>query len=139
MPPLEEMDQNQQALLWPILTGRAGRDRFGNPVTGPPEELCVRWVEGQSDALRPDGTPIRIDGKITSSEDITIGSTMWLRPLDSDPQLTTLEVWYETGSAGEDTGLVVVEALMGRAPDLKGRFYRREYGVVKFRSESAEE
>lgn len=133
MPAFEQMDTHQRAVLWPALTGRDKFDEYGDAKTGSPQEIHVRWIEKEMDGLRPDGTPVRLDAQIHAIEDIAVGSVLWLAPNEDD---LALNQWYETGSAGEDSGLMVVEALLGRARDLKGRFTRREYGLVKYRDEA---
>lgn len=133
MPALEEMDLWQFAVLWAIQSGRSAYNEYGELQTDAPVDVHVRWVEGQTDAMRPDGTPVRLDGKITTDETIAIGSLMWLAPDEDSP---ALDQYYESGSAGEDVELMVVEALMGRARSICGKFTRREYGLAKYRSTS---
>lgn len=124
------MDRRQLAVLWPALTGRDKFDEYGDVKSGVPQEIVVRWIEKEMDAIRPDGTPIRLDAQVHAVEDIAIGSVMWLAPNEAS---TALEQWYGTGSAGQDSGLMMVVSLSGRACDLKGRNTRREYGLVKYR------
>lgn len=129
MPSLEEMDLRQCAIVWRKLSGRAGYTDSGEAVVASPEEIAVRWVEGQSDALKPDGTTVRLDGRITTDQDIPVGSQLWLAP---NEDLPALDQWYESGSSGEEVEVMTVEALTGRARSLCGKHTRREYGLVKY-------
>lgn len=131
MPALEEMDLHQFAVLWRILTGRDAYNDDGEVQTGEPEEICVRWEEGELDALKPDGTPVRLSGKVTTYETLNIGDQLWLAP---NEDTGALDQYYAEGSAGEDVGIMMVERLIGRARSLCGKFTRREYALSKYAS-----
>lgn len=125
MPPLETIGRHQKAVVWPI----TGTDRYGEPKKGEPVNLDVTWEQGTQDVLKPNGQVVTLDGIVVVDRDIPIGSIMWLAPLKTSP---ALEQWYGVGSAGVDSGLLVVETV-AVVEDLKGRHARRELGLAKFK------
>lgn len=52
-------------------------------------ELSVRWEERQSEALDGEGQAIRLDATVVVSQDIAIGSLMWLGALKTLPTTVT--------------------------------------------------
>lgn len=125
MPALEGMGRHQKAVLWE----KTGVDRYGETVRATPVELDVRWEEGSTDMLLPDGTKVKLEGVVVTNRAVPEGSLMWLAP---NAALSPLEQWYGTGSAGDDSGVMMVHS-KDTAPDLKGRNVRYELNMVKYR------
>lgn len=109
----------QKAVLW----SKSGTDRYGDPLRGSPSEISVRWVVTHRQASDPQGNPITIDAQVSTSQDIVVGSVMWLGELAD---------WYGSGSGGVDDEVMEV-VTRNRVPDLKGRVTRYEYGLAKYR------
>lgn len=123
MPPLEEVDCWDTAVLWPA-TG--GYDKQGQPVLGDPVQLDypngVRWLNKLAYKLDPAGNVIAVDATAVVNQDIPIHSRMWLGALAD---------WYGTGSADtHDQNLMTVKTF-DKTDDTKGRFSRRTVGLMR--------
>lgn len=125
MPALELLGRHQRAAVWQ----RTGNDRHGEVIVSAPTDMKVRWEEGERDVQQGDGTVIRIQGTITPHIELPMGSILWLAP---DPRTDAVEQWYGLGSAGDDSGLMIV-VTKDWGQDLKGRHNRYEYGLAKYR------
>ena len=126
MPPLESMGRHQKAVLWE----KTGTDSYAEVTRGEPIELDVRWEEGSTDLLNPDGTKVKLAGVVTTNRDVPEGSLMWLAPSAASSPLTQ---WYGTGSAGDVAELMMVHS-KEIATDLKGRNIRYELNMTKYRA-----
>jgi hypothetical protein len=118
MPSPETFQRKQKMVLWPFL----GNDQYGQPVTDEPREILVRWEQTSTQARDAQGKVINIDGKIVVAESIAIGGEAWLGSLES---------WYGRGSAGQETGLMTITAILEDAKDIKGRKHRRVLGLSR--------
>lgn len=123
MPPLEEVDCWDVAVLWPA-TG--GYDNQGQPLFGDPIELAypngVRWINAQRQQLAADGNLILVDATAIVLQDIPIHSKMWLGELAD---------WYGTGSANTtDTNLMTVKTF-NKTYDQRGQDIRRTVGLLR--------
>lgn len=127
MPPIEEDDCPDTAVLWP-----AGLpyDTQGQPTIGAPVELAypngVRWCPSTSQVLDPKGNLISLDATVVVLQDIPIGSHMWLGCLDD---------WAGSGGGVQDDQLMVVKTFT-RTPMFEGDkgwdLYRRTVGLMRF-------
>lgn len=97
MPPLEEMDRHDTAVLWPA----TGLDRYGKPTIGSPVELTpedgtgVRWVAKKKQIMSPQGQPVGVDVTVILDREVPIGSKMWkgaLEDWDDEAQTDVMEV-----------------------------------------------
>lgn len=117
-------------LLWEI----TGVNSFGDPVVGEPEELRVRWENGQKDIRKPDGTFVTVDATVMVTQDIKIGSTVWLAPNDDYSALTQ---FLGSGSGDPDQDIMQV-VTSSKIPDIKNRNVRRVLGVARFKEDRPE-
>lgn len=123
MPPLEEVDCWQTAVLRPA---SGGSDTQGVPILGNYIELAppngVRWLNKQAYVVDPFGQLILVDATAVVCQEIPVHSEMWLG---------TLADWLGTGSADTlDQSLMVVKSY-DEVPDLGLRFYRRTVGLMR--------
>ena len=130
MPPPETFHRHDRMLLW----RKVGNNRYGNPIVSSPEELMVRWEDGQKDVRKPDGTFITVDATVVVNIDIEMGSTVWLAP---NKTYSALEQFMGSGSGVEDTDIMEV-VTRDITPDLKGRVKRRVLGVARFKQDRPE-
>jgi hypothetical protein len=91
MPPLEETDRLQYAVLWEF----AGNDDYGQPsVVTQGIELEVRWKFKRGSSVDAKGLPVAYDAVVIVDREIAVGSNMWLgRLADWDDALKD-EVMY---------------------------------------------
>lgn len=119
MPPLEEMDLDETALLFAWSgTGRNGRAQ----VTDDAVEMAVRWVETNGRLMNKDGTETSFDAEVACKVVARIGSVMWLGSLadvpgTSDPPVPTSDLFQ----------VVSVD----RAKSIDVKHTRREYKLVR--------
>ena len=127
MPQLEEMDQHQDALLWP----KTGDDAFGQAThdlsDGAAIPIKCRWVNKRRLSSDAQGNPITIDATVTTNRSIEVGSLMWLGRLVDLPG---------TSPVPESKTMIVVSH--DDAFDLKGRFRRRDYMLQYYRATPTE-
>lgn len=131
MPAPEQSDRNQKGLLW----RKAGDDRYGEPTVSAPEEVTVRFEERQGRMVDATGNTVALDGKLWPNLDLPLGSIFWPAPDQSPGSDTAFDQWYGvsgSGSAGNSTDLYEVMTRTN-VPDVKARFYTREYGLKYFR------
>lgn len=121
MPSPETFQRKQTVTVWDLL----GYDQFSQVVTDVPREILVRWERTFYQAKDAKGKLITIDAKMVVAEDVTIGSLVYPG---------TLEEWYGTGSAGDETELLTVVAQLEDALDIKGRKRRRVVGMSRHKS-----
>ena len=119
MPPLEEMDRNQDAVLWPF----RGEDANGMPVVGQPVQLRVRWVDGVKSGTDPKGNPIAILAQVVVDRDVPINSVMCKGLVSSlpvpDAQLRRVIGFQSADSLkGEATRREVTLAKGGKLPQI---------------------
>lgn len=124
MPPIETFHRHQRAVLWPI----EGRDDYGDPVVGEPVEIMVRWEDRPRDSVQQQTASVEFDATVVVDRVIAVGSQLWLG---------SIEFWYGTGSAEDDTGLTEVTEY-NETPDLKGRNIRRVVRVRRFKNQPGE-
>ena len=130
MPPFEEMDRYQPAVLWEA----DGFDAYGQPTAdrASPVELEVRWNFKRSEAPGPDSTDILLDATVVADRVIKVGSRMWPGGLSD---------YYGTGSGSglDDSSDVYRVVFCNRTLDLKGgRSTRYDVGLQKFRGDAGE-
>ena len=125
MPPLEEVDCWDTAILWAF----AGYDLQGQPKYADPVELNpddgngVRWLNKFSWVKDQHGNNIAVDATAVVCQDIDVHSKMWLGRLDD---------WIGTGSGDTmDQNLMVVVGF-DATPDTSRRFFRRIVGLMRF-------
>lgn len=119
MPHMELSHRRQKAVLW----AKGGYDGYGQPTAAEPVELSVRWVQRRAEMLDPQGNTITVDATVVVDREVAVGGVMWEGELED---------WYDTGSAGQDSGLHRVAAYQ-ETPDVKGRAVRRTVGLLRHR------
>lgn len=122
MPPFEEMDRVDTALLWERI-GTGGRGQA--IVASIPIELQVQWDGSQSVVLDAVGNKIAVDSSVIADRVILVGSIMWQGSLDdlegtgtSPPTADLMEVKYYNGTS-----------------DIKGRNMVHEVKLLRYNSE----
>lgn len=126
MPALEQMDRAQTAVLWPRASGRAGVDKFGNPVVGDAEEVTVRWNKTKREATNAQGNKVQIVADIVADQALTIGDIMWLGSFDD---LSGTAYYHVSMVPTADVCQVITD---DTTVDLKGRDTRYEYGLMRY-------
>src|SRR5262245_35698622 len=119
MPGAERRDQPQPA----VLLRKLGVDEANEPVLADAEEILVRCIKGRAQVPDPQGTLITLDARALVTEEIAIGSLLWLGELAD---------WLGTGSVAVNTELHEVVTYT-ETNDLKGRHTTRRLGLRKFR------
>jgi hypothetical protein len=120
MPPFEDMDLTDVAILWPV----AGRDANNEPLVGEPQQISCRWVQKNREVVTAQGESLGLDATAVVDREVAPESIMWLG---------ALEDWYGgQGSAGDSTQLMQVKTTEF-ARDVKGRVTRRTVGLTRFR------
>lgn len=130
MPPFEEMDRYQSAVLWEV----NGYDAYGQPTVdrGGPVELSVRWNYVKKEAPGPDEAGVLLDATVVTDRVIKVGSRMW--PGELADYLGT-----GSGSGFDDSSDVYRVVYCNRTFDLKGgRAKRYDVGLMKFREGAGE-
>lgn len=131
MPAPEYSDRYQKGLLW----RKGGQDRYGETTLSPPEEVTVRYEERQGRMVDATGQTVGLDGKLWPNDDVPLGSIFWPAPDQGPKSESATDQWYGvsgSGSAGNATKLYEVMTA-GKVPDVKGRFFTREYGLKYYR------
>lgn len=124
MPPLEQMDLTEKAILWELMR----RDEDGDPVVaGEGVEIDVRWVVGQRLVMDAQGNQRAVDATVVVDQDVPLGSVLW-RGSRSDLEATTL-----TGTDTLPDDSLMEAVVKNEAWDLKGCDVRRTLGLVYFR------
>lgn len=118
MPPLERTDLRQRAVLWPA----TGRDRFNNPILGPPVEIPVRWLDVGSTILDPQGNTVAIDVTVIVQQSVPLNSQMWLGRINDLPGTSLVP----------EKGLMEVKKIDGGL-DIKARNVRYQLGLMRMK------
>lgn len=119
MPPPEEMDLNQDAVLWPF----NGIDDSGEPSVGPPQAVAVRWEDKRSQSVSETGTVLALDAQVKVGLEVALGSHIWKGRL--------------ADFTDADTNEIMVVQTYSEIPDLKGRGVTRVVGLSFLRNSPA--
>lgn len=120
MPPIEESDLNQDAVLWP----RTGRSQTNRPIVGSPVELSVdadtgvRWNRIRRERVEADGSPLIIEAEVITDQEVTVGSLMFEGRLQD---------WVNDG-----TKQLMEVAACYHTPDINARVSRYKLELAKF-------
>lgn len=119
MPPLEDLEETEPALLWEFRRFDGAGEAV---VADAPEELDVRWVTTTRWVPGPDGQTLQIDAKVCPPRAVPPGSLLFRGSLSDyqDALLDGTAELYKTATRSE-------------AKDLKGRHARYEYGCTFYR------
>ncbi len=120
MPAMEQMDRHQDAAIFV----RTGVDAFSESEHAAPVDHKVRWTWSRSFSTDANGNKIALDAKVVTAMAVPVGSLMYLG---------TVDAWYGTGSAGNDTELCEV-VTDHSGPSLCNKFYRYSYGLKRYRN-----
>jgi len=120
MPPLEEMDRHQKA----VLLEYTGLDSESERTFAAPVEIDVRWTWTRSYSTDAQGNKIALDAKVVTGQQVPVGSLMYLGTEDE---------WLGTGSASNDSELCEV-AVERTGTDIKHRFTRYSYSLKRYRT-----
>lgn len=130
MPPPETSDLHQRAVVWEsavedIPDGTdLGKD--GQPLVAlEPVEIPCRIVRRQRTMQGPQGNAITVDGTMVTAREVKMESLVWEGAID--------EMTGTANAPSDLDGLMVVKAEVAHATDIKNRFMRREYGIMRFR------
>ena len=118
MPAQELSHLYQTAVLWSV----SGIDRYGQPTMDTPVEIHLRWDDSSHTSLDPQGNRVRVDATALVDQDIAVGSELWLGTLDD---------WVGTGTGQDDETIVMTVKTFNSTPDVRGRYYTREIGMLK--------
>lgn len=119
MPPLEDVDGVEPALLWEFRR----HDGSGESVVADaPEPLDVRWVTATRWVPGADGQALQIDAKVSPPRAVPLGS-LFFRGTESD--------YHDALTDG--TAELYKVATRQEARDVKGRTTRYEYGCTFYR------
>jgi len=128
MPPLEDFDQVDTAVLWEW----ASVDGYGRQRVAEPVEVPVRWVQKWIEVPDGQGSSIILEATVALDRRVRVGSILWLG---------TLEEWEEdhfgTGTSIDDPELHVVRT-SNNTNDVKGISDRWELGLQRWRQELPE-
>lgn len=126
MPLLEIADCFQEIVLWSF----TGYDAYGQPTVAAPVQIVGRWIVQKSESTDPRGNTITLDGTVIVTQDIAIGSHLWLGNLND---------WYGTGSGLSRADELLHEVkTFQTTPDVKGRASRRVAGVMRLHQRGAD-
>ena len=128
MPPPEEGERRQTAILWAVspsdgLSPRTGP--YGEIIVEDPVEIRVRWVDRSSQTIGPTANTISYDSVAVVGQAIPIGSLMWLG---------TLEDYYGTGEGDVQSNRIMQVDEYKETPDLKGREVLRSVGLMRYKN-----
>ena len=126
MPPLEERDLHQPAVLWPV----AGRDRYNEPTRGTPEQIYIRLERRRRQMLNPDGQPITVDAvayavQREGGEEVTVRSHIAEGLIADWDDVGTADVSY----LGDVYEVVAIEY----TPDIRNRAAERALGLRRWK------
>lgn len=119
MPPIEEHDLHEYAVVWDARSV----DDYNRRRVGAPREIDARWSLKTRETISRTGEPLVYDGWLTvADETIGVGAIVWR---GSMADLANEGHGTGTGTDdGPDSGLYEVLDV-GLTPDLKARFARR--------------
>lgn len=123
MPPIEQEDRLQDALLWLA----DGVNEYGETLLGSPEPVKVRWVNKRRQATNPTGGTATVDATVVLDREVPVGSNMYEG---------TFEDYYELGTSGDRAGIMEV-VTMDVTPDINNREFRYEAGLAFYRERPA--
>lgn len=129
MPALSAWSRRHKALLWEF---DGGYSEDGRPTVSPPVEIMVRWDDNSKIMTGPNRQPITVDSTVVVGQPIDLQSLMWLAPDQTPMSETAMNQWYDTGSAGNQTGLMEVVA-DSSGLDLKSRQSRLVVGLMPYK------
>lgn len=118
MPPLEEIEGDEPAVLW----AKSGEDANGEPVVGDPRQVWCQWAWKQRQVLGPNGAPTAVDATVSDLAqgiDVPLGSLFWQGSLED--------------FSAADAPFVMEVISIDQAMDLKQRFTAVNYGLAFFR------
>jgi hypothetical protein len=115
MPPIEEMDLEDTAVIWV----KTGVDRYNEPVLTTPSEIPCRWIDVRKQSIGRDGTPLALDAIVIVADPVREGQVMWRG---------TLATW----NPALKNELVEIVTLKN-TPSSNGRNARIELGLRKFK------
>lgn len=121
MPGLEVASLHQKAVLWAAAApSEREYDSYGERKVNNPVELKVRWEEGLTEAIDPNGQTVALDAVVVVDRDVEVGSIMWEGELGTQ----------------ESTPVNLKEVVsFSKIPDIKGRKFRRVCGLRRFSDE----
>lgn len=127
MPPLEQMDLHDPAVLW----GYIRTDRNGEPVVAQPVQIMTRWEEGQLEIPRPGDTVLTVDAVIATNRNLALNSIIWEGQLLPDgTYLSYDDVAYPSTGPTKYIYEIVHRV---RAKDVKARYRRYEFGLRRYK------
>lgn len=129
MPALSAWSRRHKALMWPF-EGNYSAD--GHPLIGSPVELRVRWDDSPKVMNGPQGQPITVDATVVLGQTVALQSLMWLATDQTPGSDDAMDQWYDSGSAGQQIGLMEVIADQG-GYDMKSRQQRLVVGVKTYK------
>lgn len=108
MPPLEEMDRNETAVMWKY----KDKDQFANIIVYQPVAIQVRWEQTQQGGFDPQARPVDYDVTVEIDDNtIPENSLFWLGELAD---------WPGTGLSNQDEQVFYLQRIEFEK-DLKGR------------------
>lgn len=119
MPPLEEHDLIEDAVLWEA----AGRDRYNNPKVSAAQDILVRWTFARREAPDPQSSVYSYDATLAYHERIPDGSIVWEGNIESMVGTGTDEI--------PESDLYQVIGAEHNA-DIKSRISRYEHHLQRF-------
>lgn len=118
-PPIETIGRTVTAVLWE----KTGSNQYNEPVLTEPVEIMVRWEDRVEQGNDRFGRPVTFVANLVVAQTIPVGSLMTKGSLDD---------WYVSGSAGDQTKLLEVDQFL-EIDDIKGRVVRRVARLCRFR------
>lgn len=125
MPPLEQMDCHDDALLW-RLTGAKNRNgrRLVDPV---PVAIKCRWMRLRRDLRQPNGEIVSTEVQLISRDTaLAVGDVLWKGSDDDLPGTGT-------GTGETPTSDLYEVVVDDTAQDIKGRVTRLEYALARYK------
>lgn len=126
MPPIEQKDCLQKALIWET----NGIDEYGQfKRSATSEEIDVRWIYKQSEAMDSQGTPISIDATVISLQEYKVGSFLWR---GSQEDLESELPGTSTGNTLLPTSNLFQVVMVSVTSDIRDREIRYELQLKRF-------
>jgi hypothetical protein len=124
MPPFEQMDREQPAVLYAV----NGNTDEGEITVSGGVQLDVRWEDKQLQIFDANGQPVAIDAVVTVDRAIPVNSILWQGQLDEIDELATDLVLTQVKTckvipsldARETNYVVGVARFKGRLPTITG-------------------
>jgi len=124
MPPIEEMDCHQKAVLWRRRTSMPVANDYGDTIVDDPVEINCRWVWTKRVSRAADDSEVTIDASVVVLEEIEEGSLLWLGELADLPGTGTADF------PDADLCEVVTEK---NTPSIHNRFRRRTVNISRYK------